>query len=85
MNKSKGFYKGTGKYRKITITITPDLEAFLDSLRKQIRDLGGKSLGRTEIIRAALEYLSQLNIDLKNIADEEDLLQKLLKATKKPK
>ncbi len=69
----------------MTITLPPDLETFLDSLRERIRDLGGSSLGRTEIIRAALEYIKLMEIDCKGIQDEKDLLEQLIKAIKPKK
>lgn len=77
MNKSKGFYKGTGNYRKVTITLSKDQEVILDSLRRSILDSGGKSLGRTEVIRAAIELIKMLKIDPAQINDEREALRSL--------
>ena len=78
MNKTKGL--GGGRYRKVTITLPEDLEAFIDDLRRTIREQQGYSLGRTEIIRAAISYLRTIKIDLREIHDEEELLARLKKA-----
>ena len=60
MNKSKGL--AGGDYRKVMITLTPQQEAFLDTIRNEIKARKGHSLSRTEIIRALVDYLATLDL-----------------------
>jgi hypothetical protein len=83
MIKSQGLPKEKGKYRKVSVTLPRDLEAFLDEVRKMIRERTGRSITRTEIVRAALELIRERNIDFnEEIHDEKDLLRFLKKAFK---
>jgi len=75
MNKNKSF-----EYRKVMITLKPEQEKFLDELRGEIRSLKGSSMSRTEIIRALVDYLATLDMDLSGIHDEYDLLEKIKQA-----
>jgi hypothetical protein len=83
MIKSKGLPRERGEYRKVTVTLPKDLEDFLDSVRKKIRDRTGRSITRTEIIRATLELIRERKIDFDaDIKDEEGLLKVLKRAFK---
>ena len=83
MIKSQGLPPGRGDYRKITITLPRDLEDFLDDVRKKIRDRTGRSITRTEIVRAALELVREKKINFTDkIKNEQDLLNQLKKAFK---
>ena len=75
MNKNISF-----EYRKVMITLTPEQERFLDAFRSEVRTLKGSSLSRTEIIRALVDYLATLKLNLKDIKDEKDLLERIRKA-----
>jgi hypothetical protein len=81
MIKSQGLPIERGEYRKVSVTLPRDLEDFLDSVRKKIRDRSGRSITRTEIVRAALELIKERNIDFHgDIKNEQDLLRELKKA-----
>jgi Arc/MetJ-type ribon-helix-helix transcriptional regulator len=81
MIKSRGLPVERGEYRKVSITLPRDLEDFLDSIRKKIRDRSGRSITRTEIVRAALELIRERKIDFHgDIKNEQDLLKELKKA-----
>jgi hypothetical protein len=83
MIKSQGLPKERGKYRKVSVTLPRDMEAFLDEVRKAIRDRTGRSITRTEIVRAALELIRERRINFnEDIHDEKDLLLFLKKAFK---
>jgi Arc/MetJ-type ribon-helix-helix transcriptional regulator len=83
MIKSQGLPIDRGKYRKVSVTLPKDLEDFLDAVRKEIRDKSGRSITRTEIVRAALELIRERKINFSvDIHDEKDLLQVLKKAFK---
>jgi hypothetical protein len=83
LNKSKGLPGGVGQYRKVTITLTPPLEEWLDHLRTEIRRRGGKSLGRTELIRASLAYVQTLDLDVTGVTDEVELAEHIRRAAEK--
>ena len=77
MIKSNGL---EGSYRKVTITLRDTQENFIDELRKKIKKNGGFSLGRTEVIRSAIQFMSLLDLnplDLSKIKNEEDLINGL--------
>jgi hypothetical protein len=83
MIKSKGLPSNRGQYRKVSITLPKDLENFLDEVRKAIRDRTGRSITRTEIVRAAIELIREKKINYnEDIHDEKDLLRLLKKAFK---
>ena len=75
MVKSEGLGK---KYRKVTITLGEAQENYIDEVRKKIKKCGGFSLGRTEIIRTAIQLLETVRLnamDLSNVKNEKDLLE----------
>lgn len=77
MNKNKKF-----EYRKVMITLTPEQEKFLDEFCSEVRSQKGSSLSRTEIIRALVDYLATIKIDLHGIKDEKQLLERIKNAVK---
>jgi hypothetical protein len=81
MNKSKGL--AGGDYRKVMITLTPQQEAFLDTIRNEIKARKGHSLSRTEIIRALVDYLATLDLSLEGVRDEEMLRERIIAAATK--
>jgi len=81
MIKSKGLPAARGAYRKISITLPRDLEDFLDQIRMKILERTGRSITRTEIVRAALELIRDRKINYDSgIRDEQDLLTAFKKA-----
>jgi hypothetical protein len=77
MIKSEGLGK---QYRKVTITLGEEQENFIDDIRKEIKKNDGYRLGRTEIIRTAIQFLKHLKINsmnLSGIKNEDDLLDKI--------
>ena len=83
MVKSKGLGE---KYRKATMTFGEDHENFIDEVRRKIKNSGGFRLARTEVVRAAVDFLKYLKVnkmDLSSIKNESDLLDKLKERFKK--
>jgi len=81
MNKKQGFPEAV-QYTKFSISLSEDVEIFLDKIKSEIRLNGGKRVSRSEIIRAALRYVKSLDVDLKNIEDENELLERFKAASK---
>ena len=82
MNKSKGLPGGREHYHRINVTLSKANLKFLESLRAMIFDRTGKSVGKTEIIRAALRLVSELRINPADITDEESLYEAMNEALK---
>lgn len=80
MNKRSGFAETNEEYRKFSISLSQDTEFFLDDLQREIRIKKGFRVSKSEIIRASLRYLKALKPDLRNIKDENDLLERFLKS-----
>jgi hypothetical protein len=83
MNKTKGLPGGSSQYHRINVTLSKKNVKFLDSMRSVIFDHTGKSVGKTEMIRAALRFISELKIDLDKVIDEESLYTAMKEALKK--
>ncbi len=83
MNKTKGLPGGRDQYHRINVTLSKANVKFLDSIRSTIFDRTGKSVGKTEIVRAALRFISELKINPNNITDEDSLYLAMKDALKK--
>ena len=65
-------------YRKVTITLPPEQEAFLAQFALSLRTQGGRKLATTEIVRALIIALEALDPDLNVVRSEEELAQRIL-------
>jgi hypothetical protein len=83
MNKTKGLPGGRNQYHRINVTLSKANLKFLDSLRSMIFDRTGKSVGKTEIVRAALRFIGDLKINPENITDEDSLYLAMKEAIRK--
>jgi len=85
MNKKSGFPEGTTNYSKFSISLSEDVELFLDHFKHEIREKNGARISRSEIIRAAIRYISTLKPDLQGIKNEGDILERFINASRKVK
>ena len=83
MNKTQGLPGGRNQYHRISITLSKTNLRFIESLRQMIFDRTGRSLGKTEIVRAALKLAEQLRINADNVTDEESLYDAMREALEK--
>ena len=67
------------------IPMTENQIKFLDELGMEAKRTGGYKLAKTVIIRACLEVLKKLNINLQGVKTEKDLTERILEAVKKHK
>ncbi|MBN3032542.1 MAG: hypothetical protein JW873_00410 [Candidatus Saganbacteria bacterium] len=58
---------------------------FLDELGMRAKRTGGYKLAKTVIIRACLEVLRKLSIDLRGVKTEKELAARILDAVRKYK
>ncbi len=82
MNKKAGHVEN-GKFTKFSISLSEDVEVFLDDVRAEVRAKSKVRLSRSEIIRAAIRYVKSLKPNYSGIKDENDLLEALISASKK--
>ena len=69
-------------YRKVTITLPPEHEAFLAQFALNLRTQGGRKLATTEIVRALILALQALDPDLHEIRTEEELAHRIIRSCK---
>ncbi|MCP4648619.1 MAG: hypothetical protein GY853_00880 [PVC group bacterium] len=81
MNKNKKL--ADGNYRKVMITLVQEQEQFLDKLRMEIAKKSNTRMSRTEIIRALVDYLATLKLNLSGIKDEKDLKKRIIESIRK--
>jgi hypothetical protein len=72
--------RSRSNYRKVTITLPPEQEAFLAQFALSLRTQGGRKLATTEIVRALIIALESLDPDLNVVRSEEELAQRILMA-----
>jgi len=70
---------------RVPISITKDMEAWLQSLSNEMKSSGGYKLPKSYIIRALLDAAMTLKIDVSGVKDEGELVKRVLSAIKKIK
>jgi hypothetical protein len=83
MDKSKGLPGGRDNYIRMSVTLSKRTIRFLEQLRGMVLERTGRSIGKTEIIRATLQLLSELDIDPEHITDEESFYNAVKDALQK--
>ncbi|MDD5409647.1 MAG: hypothetical protein PHC71_06120 [Candidatus Omnitrophica bacterium] len=67
---------------RVPISITKDMEKWLQNLSNSMKSTGGYKLPKSYIIRALLDAVMHLNIDPTEVKTEEELAKRVLKAIK---
>ena len=67
---------------RVPISITKDMEAWLQALSSKMKSSGGYKLPKSYIIRALLDAAMQLDIEVTERKTEEELVKRILKAIK---
>jgi len=70
---------------RVPITISKEMEEWFYKVSLEMKEKGGYKLPKSYIIRAILNAVMRLKIDLKNIKSEKDLEEKIVEAVKKYK
>lgn len=67
---------------RVPISITKDMEKWLQNLSNSMKSTGGYKLPKSYIIRALLDAVMHLDIDPTEVKTEEELAKRVLKAIK---
>ena len=70
-------------YIRVNLTLPDELDRVLQELGNDARATGGYKIPKTMIMRALVRLLMKLNVDPSGVRTEEELLERLLQATKK--
>ena len=71
------------EYIRVNLTLPDELDRVLQELGNDSRATGGYKLPKTMIMRALVRLLMTLDIDPAGIKTEDELLERILRATKK--
>jgi len=67
---------------RVPISITKDMEKWLQNLANEMKSSGGYKLPKSYIIRALLDAAMTLKIDVSGVKNEEELVKRIHSAIK---
>jgi hypothetical protein len=67
-------------YFRLNLTLPHELDAELSKIGYKARSSGGVKLRKTEILRALIRLLLELDVDVDGIKSEDEFLERLRKA-----
>ncbi|MFA5140250.1 MAG: hypothetical protein WC728_13545 [Elusimicrobiota bacterium] len=70
-------------YFRLNLTLPNELDEKLSAIGAHSRATGGAKVRKTEILRALIRWLVEQKVDLSRLRDEEDLLERLKKHTRR--
>lgn len=73
------------EYFRLNLTLPHELDAELAKIGYRARSTGGMKLRKTEILRALIRLLLELEIDVDGVKDEDEFLIRLRRATGRSK
>ncbi|MFC1717621.1 hypothetical protein ACFL6S_28425 [Candidatus Poribacteria bacterium] len=71
------------EYIRVNLTLPDELDRVLQELGNDARATGGYKLPKTMIMRALVRLLMKLDVDPSGVRTEDELLERILQATKK--
>ncbi len=71
------------EYIRVNLTLPDELDRVLQEFGNDARATGGYKLPKTMIMRALVRLLMKLDVDPSGVKTEEELLERILQATKK--
>ena len=72
-------------YFRVPITMPSNMVSFLENLGIECKKSGGHKVANTEIVRALIKLLMDLDVDLSGIKSEEELESRLKDAARRYK
>jgi len=67
---------------RVPISITKEMEAWLQDLSNRMKSTGGYKLPKSYIIRALLDAARRLKIDVSGVKTEDELAERILEAVR---
>lgn len=83
MSKEQHGKEDKSEYIRVNLTLPDELDRVLQELGNDARAAGGYKIPKTMIMRALIRMLMTLDIDPSGVKTEDELLERILKATKK--
>ncbi len=71
------------EYIRVNLTLPDKLDRVLQELGNDARATGGYKLPKTMIMRALVRLLMALDVDPSGVKTEDELLERIMKATEK--
>ncbi|MDO8885891.1 hypothetical protein [Candidatus Oleimmundimicrobium sp.] len=71
---------GKENYIRVPITMPNDMISYLEENSLKSKITGGHKLANTEIVRAAINAIRELNVDYTSVKNEDDLRDRILEA-----
>lgn len=71
------------EYIRVNLTLPDELDRVLQDLGNDARATGGYKLPKTMIMRALVRLLMSLDVDPSGVKTEEELLDRIVQATRK--
>ena len=68
---------------RVPISITGEMELWLQNLSNEMKTTGGYKLPKSYVIRSMINALMKLKIDVAGVKSEKDLEKKIVEAIKK--
>jgi hypothetical protein len=68
---------------RVPISITREMEMWLQGLSNEMKATGGYKLPKSYVIRSMINALMKLKIDVSGVKSEKDLEEKIVEAIKK--
>jgi len=70
-------------YFRVPITMPSGMVSYLENLGIECKKSGGHKIANTVIVRSAIRFLMDLDLDIKNVKSEEELEKRIKEAAKK--
>ena len=74
-----------GEVFKVHVPMDKELTKYLENLGIEARASGGFRIPKTDIIKACVRAVMELNVDVDGVKTEEDLVKRIRQAIKKQK
>lgn len=74
---------GRESYLRVPITMPEEMFSYLEQMSLKSKTTGGRKLANTEIVRAAVSAIMDLDVDFSAIADEQELKDRIMEARPK--
>lgn len=70
-------------YFRVPITMPSNMVSFLENLGIECKKSGGHKIANTMIVRSAIKFLMDLDLDISGIKSEEELENRIKEAAKR--